>query len=138
MEYVFNERDVTLMTEYREEETMDKREAHLQSLDHEVEKAMDAMFPYGAGQTTHQRVRHWLDKIAQVAFTHGEQYALLSLLTVEDVAEQFGITPRRVRAIARNRHNRLGIGWQVPGTNQWLFRPEEVEHLAPDERYRRK
>ena len=117
---------------------MDKREMHQESLDREVQKAMDAMFPHSAGQTTHQRVRHWLDKIAQVAFTHGEQYALLSLLTVEDVAERFRITPRRVRAIARNRQDRFGIGWQVPGTNQWLFRPEEVEHLKPDERYRQK
>lgn len=117
---------------------MNKREMHEQTLEREIQQAMDAMFPHGAGQTTHQRVRHWLDQIAQVAFNAGESYALLSLLTVEDVAEQFGITPRRVRAIAKNRQDRFGIGWQVPGTNQWLFRPEEVQHLVPDEKYRRK
>ena len=73
-----------------------------------------------------------LDEITRLAFDRDQ------LLTVEDVAEMFGITPRRVRAIARNRHARFGIGWQVPGTNNWLFRPGEVELLRPDERYRRK
>jgi len=114
------------------------REQYQQMLDREIQKGVDAMFPHGAGRASHQQVRHWLDKIAVVAFGRGEGYALMSLLTVEDVAERFGVTPRRVRAIAKNRHERLGIGWQVPGTNQWLFRPEEIEHLEPDEKYRRR
>jgi len=107
-------------------------------VEREIQKAMDAMFPYGAGHTTHTRARHWLETIAKIAFDQGGAYALMSLLTVEEVAERFGVTPRRVRAIAKHRHERFGIGWQVPGTNQWLFRPEEMEVLEPDEKYRRK
>ena len=103
-----------------------------------IDSAMQSMFPHGAGQASSTRVGHWLDTVAQVAFREGEAGALMSLLTVEDVAEQFGISTRRVRAIARNRHGRFGIGWQVPGTNQWLFRPCEIESLRPDERYRLK
>ena len=103
----------------------------------EIEKAMVAMFPHGAGQAHSTRVSHWLNSIAQVAFREGEIGALMSLLTVEDIAERFGITARRIRAIARNRHERFGIGWQVPGTNQWLFRPSELDALRPDEKYRK-
>jgi len=109
-----------------------------QIVESKIGMAMTAMFPHGAGTTSHARVGHWLDTVAQVAFREGEAGALMSLLTVEDVAEQFGISTRRVRAIARNRHGRFGIGWQVPGTNQWLFRPCEIESLRPDERYRLK
>ena len=58
-------------------------------------------------------------------------------LTIEDIAKQFNITPRRARAIAKNRHERFGIGWQVPGTKQWLFRPEELDQLKPEEKYRK-
>lgn len=107
-------------------------------VDREIQKAMETMFPLGAGRTTHTRACRWLNKIATIAFGQGEAYALSSLLTIKDVAEKFGISTRRVRAIAKNRHERFGIGWQVPGTNQWLFRPKELEMLTPDEKYRRK
>ncbi len=117
---------------------MDKT-SHYSIVEQAIARALGVMFPDGAGTTTQHRVSYHLEQIAQIAFRQGESYALMSLLTVEDVAERFGITPRRVRAIARNRQTRFGnLGWQVPGTNQWLFRPEELEQLRPDERYRRK
>lgn len=114
------------------------RAIYIDIMEQEIQKAMDAMFPYGAGRTTHTQVKHWLDIIAKIAFGQGEAYVLMNLLTVEDVAEQFNISPRRIRAIAKHRYERFGVGWQVPGTNQWLFRPEELDILRPNEKYRRK
>ena len=64
--------------------------------------------------------------------------ALMTLRTADELADELGVSPRRMRAIIRNRHERFGVGWQVPGTNQWLVRPSEVENLRPDARYRRK
>lgn len=116
---------------------MDKQ-AHMQIVDNQIDQGIAALVPNGAGPVTDRRLRREMDQVAQVAFREGEHYALSNLLTVEEVAERLNVTPRRVRAIARNRHQRFGLGWQVPGTCQWLFRPEELEHLAPDERYRRK
>jgi len=112
------------------------KQAYLGIVEREIQKGMDVMFPHGAGRATHTYVRHWLETIAKIAFSQGGNYALMSLLTVEDVAERFNVTPRRVRAIAKNRHERFGVGWQVPGTNQWLFRPEELTILEPDQKYR--
>jgi len=109
------------------------RIAHEQIVNNRIDSAIDTMFPHGAGQAHHTRVRHWLEDVAQVAFREGGSYATRSLLTVEDVAAVLGVTPRRVRAIAKNLHEPFGIGWHVPGTNQWLFRPEELETLRPDE-----
>ena len=56
-------------------------------------------------------------------------------ITIQDIAHGFGITPRRARALAKNRHERFGVGQQLPG-GQWVFRPEDLDILAPDEKYR--
>lgn len=54
------------------------------------------------------------------------------ILTARDVAACLGISPRRVRALAASR----GVGRRITGA--WLFRPEDVERLRPQEKYRRK
>jgi hypothetical protein len=117
---------------------MDKQ-PHFQIIEREIQNAIDSLVPHGAGAVTSQRLQHQFNKVVQRAFQQGESYALLSLMTVEDVAERIGVSKRRIRAIARNRQERgFPVGWQVPGTNQWLFRPEDLEYLAPDEKYRQK
>jgi len=117
---------------------MEKRQQHESVVNDTIARQMEALFPLGAGQASSGRVEHALRQVAERAFQVGGSYALLSLLTVEDVAGILHVSPRRVRALARQRHTRFGVGWQVPGTSQWLFRPEEIEQLRPDERYRRK
>ena len=115
------------------------RQSHISIVEQEITKSIDALVPNGAGSVTDRRLRRELDQVAQVAFREGASYALGSLLTVEDVAERLHISGRRVRAIARNRQERgFPVGWQVPGTSQWLFRPEDLDQLTPDEKYRRK
>jgi hypothetical protein len=54
------------------------------------------------------------------------------LFTTAEAAEHLGVSPRRVRALARRRE----VGQQVAGA--WLFRIEDLELLKPDPRYRRK
>ena len=108
---------------------MDKQE-HQQIVESAIAKVLEELFPYGEGRTTRPRVQHALKVIAQKAFSQGESYALLSLLTVRDVAARLQISERRVRAIARQRAHQ-NIGWQVPGTSTWLFQPDEVELLRP-------
>jgi len=50
-----------------------------------------------------------------------------SLLTAQDVAGRLGISPDRIRKLARQR----GIGWLVPGTHIRLFIESEVDKLRP-------
>ena len=96
-----------------------------------IDALTESLLPNGAGTITESRLRTALSKVAQEAFSAGQSYALLSLMTSEDVAEQFGVTPRRIRAIAKIKHEQFGIGWQVTGTSQWLFRPSEIDALRP-------
>jgi hypothetical protein len=107
------------------------RESHEGIVNQAVDQAIAAMFPDGAGRATPARVEHHLRQIAHVAFEQGRLYALLNLLTVEDIAARFNVSTRRVRTLIAERHARLAIGYQITGTRQWLITPEEVESLRP-------
>jgi len=96
-----------------------------------INQYTQSLLPNGAGTITETKLRHVLDNVAQTAFSVGQDYALSSLLTVNDVAELFGVNVSRVRAIAKQKHAQFGIGYQIPNTNQWLFRPSEIESLRP-------
>ena len=107
-------------------------EASARSLyEQEINSQIESLLPHGAGNISETRLRHAMNIIGQRAFSSGESYALLSLLTVDDVAEQLGVSVRRVRAIAKIKHEQFGVGYKVPKTNQWLFRPSEIESLRP-------
>lgn len=90
----------------------------------------------GSGVTEH-RLRTVLERMAHRVAVDAGNDALMTLRTADELADEMGVSPRRMRAIIRNRHERLGVGWQVPGTRQWLVRPSEIDSLRPDERYRR-
>ena len=105
-------------------------------VEREIQKSIDAMFPHGAGQTTHFRVKHHLDTVAQRAFQAGKTYALMGLMTSSDVAEHFNITERRARALIQNRHERFGAGMKAG--NEWLVHRDELPQLEPEAKYRRK
>ena len=97
----------------------------------EIKNQINALLPNGAGPVSDHRLQRAMEIVAKAAFGAGESYALLSLMTADDVAIQFGVSVRRIRAIAKVKHDRFGVGYQVPGTAQWLFRPSEIESLRP-------
>ena len=94
-----------------------------------INQAMATMFPHGAGTTNHHRVKHFLDQVARCAFREGRNQALLGLMTANDVAEHYQITPRRARALIENRHKRFGTGMKLG--NSWLICRDELPNLAP-------
>jgi hypothetical protein len=102
-------------------------------MDHLVNRAIDTLLGGTEARTmTRMRLETVLQALAHEVVRDTETSVLMSLLTAEDAADRLSITTRRVRAIARNRNARgIPIGWQVPGTSQWLFLPDEVELLRP-------
>lgn len=104
--------------------------SHRQIVERQIEQALEHLFPQGAGPR-YQLTEHLLQQVADVAWREGQSYILLNLKTIQDVAETYGISERRARALAAERHARFGIGYQVPGTRAWLFQPEEIASLAP-------
>lgn len=55
-----------------------------------------------------------------------------SMMTADDVAKIFGVTSRRIRAKAAMLNERgIQVGWQVPGSDVWLFTEEDLPLLEP-------
>lgn len=96
-----------------------------------IEREMEAAIPMGEGRVSASRMRSALERVAIYAYREGESDALRSLMTVDEVAARLGVSPQRARALAKDRHARFGIGWQVPGTRTWLFRRSELDLLRP-------
>lgn len=97
----------------------------------EIQKMIAAFLPNGAGTMTEIRLKTALEKVGQVAFTTGKLYALTNLKTSEDLAVEFGVSLRRVQALAQERHQRFGVGMQIKGKNPWLFSADEIENMRP-------
>jgi len=96
----------------------------------EIDKAQGNLFP----TRNEQRITHWLNQVAQVAYREGRNDALMGIMTAEDVAMHYNITPRRARALIRNRHDRFGVGMKAG--NVWLISRDELHDLEPDARYK--
>jgi len=79
-----------------------------------------------------------IETVASITTPAGHQWTRESgsilLLTIHDLAHGFRISTRRARALAKNRHERFGIGQQLP-SGQWVFRPEDLHILRPDVKY---
>lgn len=94
-----------------------------------IQSMVDSLLPHGAGSISDHRLRFALDQVAQTAFSAGKSYALLNLLTAEQAAEEIGVSPRRMRALIKTRHERFATGRQIGKT--WLIHRDELEALRP-------
>jgi len=83
----------------------------------------------GEGQPSPARLRHALTVLAQHVASATRDYELSNLRTVDDLAAEFSLSPRRIRALAANRHARYGIGMQVGKT--WLWSASEIDRMRP-------
>ncbi|MBW1991815.1 MAG: hypothetical protein JRI59_06815 [Deltaproteobacteria bacterium] len=95
-------------------------------IDTEIKNAISDLrlrFPWADSPTVEAVLRRLAQRVAASA----RGGAILELSTVHDVAAIYNISPRRVRALARRRQ----VGWQIPNTNVWLFRPEDIPALKP-------
>lgn len=106
-----------------------------------IETMVNSLLPNGAGTMTDHRLRHALEQVAQTAFSAGESYALTSIMDIDATLHEVNrrmvadgrkpISKRRLQAIARDKHDRWGVGYNITGTNAWLFRPGEIDSLMP-------
>ena len=80
------------------------RETFEQILAQDIEQAVEAFLPNGAGQMTAVRLRTALRTIAQRAETAAREYYLSNLRTVDDLSAAYGVSRRRAQAIAKAQH----------------------------------
>lgn len=104
--------------------------AHTISL--EIQKAVGILADAGAGEGQIKIVKSELERIARLSFAAGQSQSLSSLITTNDLQTKFGITKRRANAVAKNRHEKYGIGFHFSGNNQWYFNESDLPLLQPD------
>lgn len=106
-----------------------KREAEVntgEAVTRAIEQAVEALFG-DAPRATLSRAQTFyvLSNVARHVAKLAAEGALSSLVTVDRAAVVLGVSPRRVRAMAR----KLGVGWEV-SRGVWLFRPIGLDNLA--------
>ncbi len=84
----------------------------------------------GEGRPSPTRLRHALSVLAQRVESATRSHTLLGLRTVDDLAAEFGVSAQRIRALAKHRHERFGVGMKLG--KSWLWSAEEVEAMRPD------
>ena len=94
-----------------------------------IEQAVETHLPHGAGQMTAVRLRTALQTVAQRTEAAARAYYLGNLITVDDLAAQWGVSRRYVQQIARDAHERWGKGMKIAGT--YIFSADEVEGMKP-------
>lgn len=84
----------------------------------------------GEGRPSPARVDHALTQLAQRVARLSRDYYLLNLVTLPELAQEWGIPLRALQLKAADRHRRYGTGMLIGGT--WVFAPDEVELLRRD------
>lgn len=84
----------------------------------------------GEGRISPTRLANALTKLAQRVESATRDYTLTNLRTVDDLAEEFGVSVQRIRAIAQHRHERFGVGMKLG--KSWLWSAEEIDVMRPD------
>lgn len=100
-------------------------------IEQDIDQTVETFLPHGAGTMTDVRLRTALTNVAKRAESAARAYYLGNLRTVDDMAEQFGVSRRRAQAIAKHHHERWGKGMKVGGT--YIFSEDEIESMRPAE-----
>lgn len=95
----------------------------------QISDTVDTFLPNGAGTMTARRLETALRNVGHVAYTQGKHDALVGLKTAEQLAEEFGVTARRMRTIIKTQHDRWATGMQIGST--WVVSADEIESVRP-------
>lgn len=95
----------------------------------QISDTVDTFLPNGAGTMTAIRLRTALTTVGHVAYTQGKHDALMGLRTAEQLAIEFNVSPRRMRAIIEAQHGRWATGMKIGST--WVVSADEIESVRP-------
>lgn len=102
-----------------------------------IDNLMASLFPDGPGKVDEAMLRAAIEQAMEIAEAHtlgsllDTEQALVAVNQRLEKAGRPAISRRRLQAIARVQHDRHGVGYNVTGTNAWLFRPSEIDSLVP-------
>lgn len=100
------------------------------SIEQEVQSTIDRLLPHGGGATiTEHRLRSALDILVQRIARDTRAYELLNIKSSDGLAEEWGVTKRRVQAHIAGLHERFGVGRKFG--RDWFLSAAEAEQYRP-------
>jgi hypothetical protein len=97
----------------------------------EIGHALEDLLPdhAQAGEVSRLVMARRLHLIAERVESAARSYYLHNLTTVEELADEIGVSEECMRRIAQARHERCSLGRKFGDT--WVWAPDEVEVLRP-------
>lgn len=97
----------------------------------EILQALDELLPQHVptGNVSRALLQQRLQAVSECVQAAARDYYLESLRTVDDVADELGVSVEHMCELARHRHFNYGIGRKFGDT--WVWTPDEVDVLRP-------
>lgn len=107
------------------------RHVYATMINKEIRQALEELLPdhAPAGQVSRTVLERNLQTLAEHVETAARAYYLQGLKTVDEVAEEIGVSPEHLRKIAEQRHERYGVGRRLGDC--WVWAADEVEVMLP-------
>jgi hypothetical protein len=97
----------------------------------EIQHALNELLPLhaNAGFVSRDLLQQQLHTVCERVEAAARDYFLESLRTVDDVADELGVSVEHLSTLARHHHSNYGMGRQFGET--WVWTPDEVDVLRP-------
>ncbi|MCC6455208.1 MAG: hypothetical protein IT328_09725 [Caldilineaceae bacterium] len=101
------------------------------TVNREIQQMLDEILPQHAstGSVSRHLLQQQLQGVIERVQAAARDYYLESLRTVDDVADELGVSVEHMCELARHRHFHYGIGRKFGET--WVWTPDEVDVLRP-------
>jgi hypothetical protein len=109
---------------------MDRHSFEL-AVNREILQALDELLPLHTttGHITRRDLQLRLQVVSERVQAAARDYYLESLRTVDEVADELGVSAEHLRDLAQQRYYHYGIGRKFGDT--WVWTPDEVDVIRP-------
>ncbi len=101
------------------------------TVNREIQHALDELLPLhvSAGSVSRHLLQQQFQVVSERVRTAARDYYLESLRTVDEVADELGVTAEHMRELAYQRYINYGMGRKFGDT--WVWTPDEVDIVRP-------
>jgi hypothetical protein len=101
------------------------------TVNREILHALDELLPFhtSTGSVSRHDLQRQLEVVSERVQAAARDYYLESLRTVDDVADELGVSAEHLRDLARQRYYHYGMGRKFGDT--WVWTPDEVDVIRP-------
>jgi hypothetical protein len=101
------------------------------TVNREIQQALNELLPQriADGPVSRQLLQQQLQVVCEHVQAAARDYYLESLRTVDEVADELGVSAEHLREMARHRNIHYGMGRKFGDT--WVWTPDEVDVVRP-------